>query len=127
MTDDEESIPWAAIVGPCYTVTSMARTLGWSEAEVMAAGDDLRLLMLRISDDVYLFPAFQFHDGHVAPGLTKVLRILQTETRSQWTWALWLNVELPGQFPPRNIQRLIDGRLEEAIRDAERDAWFWQS
>lgn len=76
MTDEEVSNPWAEIVGPCYTVASMARTLGWIEAEVIEAGDHLRLLMLRPSDDVRLFPAFQLLDGKVVTGLTRVLVIL---------------------------------------------------
>lgn len=127
MTGDEEPNPWAEIVGPCYTVTSMARTLGWTEADVMKAGDDLRLLRLRTTDDVYLFPAFQLHNGQVAEGLTQVLRILQTGTASRWTWAQWLNTELPDADPPRNIQYLYAGRLDEAIRDAGHDAWAWNS
>ena len=60
---EEEPNPWAEIVGPCYTVTSMARTLGRTEAEVIEAGNDLSLLMLRTEDGVYLFPVFQLHDG----------------------------------------------------------------
>lgn len=127
MTGDEEPNPWAEIVGPCYTVMSMARTLGWTEAEVMDAGDNLRLLRLHTSDDAYLFPAFQLHDGHPLEGLTQILRILKTGVNDPWTRSQWLNVPLPDDDPPRNTQRLIDSRLDEAIRDAEHDAWSWQS
>ncbi|WP_417540986.1 hypothetical protein [Microbacterium maritypicum] len=126
MTEDEPN-PWAEIVGPCYTVASMARTLGWSEAEVVEGGKALRLLMLRTDDDVLLFPAFQLHNGKVVEGLTQVLRILQTGINDSWTWAQWLNVPLPDHDPPRNIQVLIDGRLDEASRDARHDAWSWSS
>lgn len=127
MTDEQESSPWAKIVGPCYTVASMARTLGWTEDEVIEAGDHLRLLMLRTSDDVLLFPSFQLIDGKVVEGLTEVLRVLETGTASRWTWAQWLNTELPDEDPPRNIQYLYDGRLDEVLRDAEHDAWAWSS
>jgi hypothetical protein len=127
MIDGEKRCPWAAIVGPCYTVASMARTLGWSEADVIEAGDQLRLLMLRTDDDVLLFPSFQLLDGKVVPGLAKVLQILQTGTQGQWTWAQWLNAKMPERHPPRNIQLLYEGRLDEAIRDAEHDAWAWRS
>lgn len=58
MTEGDEASPWAEIVGPCYTVASMVRALGRTEAEVMAAGNDLRLLMLHTDEDTYLFPAF---------------------------------------------------------------------
>lgn len=119
--------PWAEIVGPCYTVTSMARALGWAEAEVMQAGGDLRLLMLRTEDDVHLFPAFQLLDGKVVAGLREVLLVLQTGTNGSWTWAQWLNVALPKADPPRNITLLYEGRLEEALRDARHVAWSWSS
>lgn len=127
MTSDDQPNPWAATVGPCYTVTSMARTLGWTEAEVLEAGREFRLLMLRTEDDVLLFPSFQLHDGKVVAGLTEVLHVLQTGTASSWTWAQWLNVPLPDHNPPRNIERLYQGRLDEAIRDARHDAWAWSS
>ncbi|WP_341934029.1 hypothetical protein MRBLWO14_003146 [Microbacterium sp. LWO14-1.2] len=64
MTEEEPS-QWAEIVGPCYTVSSMARTLRWTEAEAMKAGNDLRLLMLHTEDDIYLFPSFQVQDGKI--------------------------------------------------------------
>ncbi len=127
MTEDEDRNPWAETVGPCYTVASMARTLGWTETEVMDAGDTLRLLRLHTSDDAYLFPSFQLHNGQAVEGLTQVLHVLQTGTTSRWTWAQWLNVPLPDTDPPRNIQRLYDGSLDEVLRDAEHVAWSWGS
>ncbi|MCK8468266.1 hypothetical protein M0722_13785 [Microbacterium sp. KSW4-16] len=126
MTEDDPN-PWAEIVGPCYTVTSMARTLGWSEADVLEAGDDLSLLMLRTEDGVDLFPSFQLQDGKVVEGLQDVLRVLQTGVNDPWTWAQWLNAALPESDPPRNITLLYEGRLEEALRDARHDAWAWRS
>lgn len=117
--------PWAKIVGNCYTVTCMARTLGWTEAEVMEAGNDLRLLMLHTDDGLDLFPEFQLHDGKIVEGLQDVLRVLETGTRSRWTWATWLNVALPEEDPPRNVALFYEGRLEEALRGARHDAWAW--
>lgn len=78
--------------------------------------------MLLTEDGVTLFPSFQLIDGNVVEGLTEVLRVLETGTADPWTWAQWLNTELPGEDPPRNIQYLYDGRLDEALRDAEHDA-----
>ena len=127
MTTEAQPNPWARIVGPCYTVASMARTLGWSEADVVEAGKQLRLLMLCTEDDVRLFPLFQLHNGTVVAGLTEVLRILQIGKGSSWTRAQWLNVELPDSDPPRNIQRLYEGCIEEVIRDARHVAWAWSS
>lgn len=127
MTDEEKPSRWAEIVGPCYTVASMAHTLGWTEREVVDAGNTCRLLMLSTSDDVLLFPSFQLQNGEPVAGLAEILRILETGTRGRWTWAQWLNTELPDANPPRNIEYLYAGRLEEAIRDARRDAGAWSS
>lgn len=125
MTVDEQASPWASIVGPCYTVASMARALGWTEARIVEAGKNLRLLALETSDGVTLYPAFQLHQGKVVEGLSQVLAVLQTGTASRWTWAQWLNTALPDEDPPRNIDALRAGHLDEVLRDAERDAWAW--
>lgn len=127
MTEEDEPNPWAAIIGPCYTVTSMARTLGWTEREVIKAGNELRLLMLFTDEGVDLFPAFQLQDGNIVDGLQDTLRVLETGTTGRWTWAQWLNVALPEEDPPRNITLLYEGRLEEALRNARHDAWAWSS
>ena len=126
-TEAENMNPWVQIAGPCYTVASMARALGWSETEVLEAGNDLRLLMLRTEDGVDLFPSFQLQDGKIVDGLQGVLRVLQTGVNDSWTWAQWLNVELPDADPPRNITLLCKGRIEEAIRVAQHDAWAWSA
>ena len=125
MTGDEPN-PWARIIGPCYTVASMARALGWTEAEVMDAGHTLRLLMLVSDDDVYLFPAFQLCDGKVVDGLTDVLRVLQTGTQGRWTWAQWLNTPYP-DGEPTAIEKMLAGRLDEILLEARHDAWSWSS
>ena len=105
----------------------MARSLGWTEAEVLEAAEHLRLLMLRTSDDVVLFPAFQVVDGRVVKGLPRVLPILEIGCDSPLRWAHWLNAETPSTDPPRKIQYLYDGRLDEAIRDAKHVACAWNS
>lgn len=126
MTDDKLN-PWAEIVGPCYTLASMARTLGWTEAEVLEAGHDLRLLMLHTEDGVDLYPAFQLHEGRAVAGLSEVLRVLATGTAAHWTWAQFLNVPLDNENPPRVIDLLRSGRLDDALRRARNDAWAWRS
>lgn len=64
--------PWADIVGPCYTVASIARVLGWTETDVRVAGEELRLLALVTSDGVTLYPAFQLEGTAVVEGLPEV-------------------------------------------------------
>lgn len=125
MTEDEPN-PWAQIIGPCYTVASMARALGWTDAEVMDAGHTLRLLMLVSDDDVCLFPAFQLRDGEVVGGLADVLHVLQTGTQGRWTWAQWLNTPYPDDAPTA-IETMFAGQLDEILLKARHDAWSWSS
>jgi len=53
------SNPWADIVGPCYTASSLARALDWTEAAVIEAADSFTLLTLTTDDEVELYPAFR--------------------------------------------------------------------
>lgn len=74
MTADDTVSRWAAIVGPCYPETGMARTLDCSEEEVREASRTPRLLALETSDRVTLYPASQLDEGRVVAGLSEVLR-----------------------------------------------------
>lgn len=123
MSADDISTTWAQIVGPCYTALGMADALGWTEHQVIQAGEDLRLLAMRTSDDLVVYPAFQLHDGRVVDGLQDVLRILRTGTAGRWTWAQFLNVTLPGERA--QIEILREGRLDEVLRDARNEAASW--
>ncbi len=60
-------------------------------------------------------------------GLREVLAVLQTGTEDHWTWAQWLNAALSDEDPPRTIDALRGGRLDEVPHDAEHDAWVWNS
>lgn len=127
MISDEPPTSWAQIIGPCYTTTSLARALGWTEAKVAEAGETLQLLVLQTDDGVTLYPAFQLHDGRVVDGLSDVLAVLQTGTAGHWTWAQWLNTALSEKDVPRAIDALRAGRLDEVLLDAGHDAWAWRS
>lgn len=113
---DEEPNPWAAIVGPCYTATSVARTLGWTKEEVATAVASLTLLELQTDDGALLYPAFQVRDGQVVGGLGETLRALSAGTRSTWTWAQWMNAAVndeTGRPAPSVIDQLRAGHLDE--------------
>nr|WP_314843376.1 hypothetical protein [uncultured Microbacterium sp.] len=127
---DEEINPWAAIIGPCYTATSIARELGWTAQDVHSAAASLVLLELVTDDGATLYPAFQLCNGHPVEGLTEVLRILRTGVNSPWTWAQWLNTALTDEDrerQPSAIEDLRAGRLEDVLREAQHDAWAWSS
>ncbi|MFJ3473455.1 hypothetical protein ACIPJ1_11010 [Microbacterium maritypicum] len=93
--------------------------------EVARAGEELRLLAVRTSDDVVLYPAFQLHDGGVVDGLTDVLGILRSGTAGRWTWAQFLNVARPGEMP--HIHKLREGHLDDVLDAARREAAAWAS
>lgn len=127
MTDKS---PWAEIIGPCYTTASLARALGWTEADVADAAASLRVLELTTSDDKLLYPAFQVHEGHLVAGLDEVLQVLSTGTQGTWTWAQWLNAQVnddTGEEAPSAIEQLRAGELEDVLRDARHAAWSWSS
>jgi hypothetical protein len=124
-SDNGELSPWAAIVGPCYTVASFSRVLGVSPALVGEAAVELRVLRLRTVDGADLFPAFQVRDGHVHPHLQPVLEVLRSGIDDPWTWALWLNS--PGSDGVVQMDELWEGHLAKVVRDAGHDAWAWRS
>lgn len=122
--------PWAAIIGPCYTRVSLARTLGWTEQEVAKAAAALSLLELETVDGTLLYPVFQVWSGQVIDGLGAVLQVLSTGTAGRWTWAQWLNTAVDdesGTPSPTAIEQLRAGRLDEVLRDARHTAWSWSS
>jgi hypothetical protein len=121
---------WADIIGPSYTSASLARTLGWTTAEVAEAAESLTLLKLTTSDGVELYPAFQVHDGELQRDLADVLRVLRTGVDDPWTWAQWLNTPLTaedGVEQPANIERLREGQLADVLLEAKHDAAAWRS
>ena len=124
-SDNSELSPWAAIVGPCYTMASFSRVLGVSPVLVGEAAAELRVLRLRTADGVDLFPAFQVRDGHVHPQFQPVLEALRSGIDDQWTWAQWLHT--PCLNGVVQMDKLWAGHLAKVIRDAERDAWAWRS
>lgn len=122
--------PWAEIVGPCYTLTSIARVLGWTDADVTAAATTLDVLELVTDEGTLLYPAFQVREGHVVEGLGAVLMVLSTGTQSRWTWAQWMNTRLDdgdGGEEPSAIEQLRAGHLAEVLLDAQHDAWAWST
>ena len=125
MTDKN---PWADIIGPCYTRASFARALGWTEPGIAAAAASRQVLELLTDDGVLLYPAFQVNHGQVVEGLTEVLKVLSSGTRSRWTWAQWLNAPVDddsGEEAPSAIDQLRDGRLPDVVRDAQHAAASW--
>lgn len=130
MTEETGNNPWAAIIGPCYTASSLARALGWNEAHIVEAVASLHVLELEASDGPLLYPTFQVWDGRVVDGLGAVLEVLSAGTSSRWTWAQWLNAAADddsGEDAPCAIEQLRAGQLDIVLRDARHAAAAWSS
>jgi hypothetical protein len=125
-TKDELS-PWDRIIGPFYTVESAARLLKLSEAELLRKADKLEVLRVITSDEVTLFPAFQFADEQVIQGIPETLAILKTGTDASWTWALWLNAKVgfEDEVKESAVDKLLSDRKDEVLLEATHDAWAW--
>lgn len=122
--------PWADVIGECYTAASLARVLEWTDAEVAAATTSGRLLALRTTDGLVIYPRFQLQEGHVVDGLEEVLALLRTGTESVWTWAQWLATPTrrsDGQEGPSHIEELASGNLDEVLLAALHDAAAWRT
>ncbi|WP_150951600.1 hypothetical protein [Microbacterium testaceum] len=123
--DRNKLSPWAAIVGPCYTVLSFSRALKATPAAILEATAAIRVLRLPTADGSAVFPAFQVRGGQVAPDLQSVLKVLRGGIDDPWTWAQWLNTpRLNGVI---QIDELWAGNVAEVMRDAGHDAWVWRS
>lgn len=115
-------------VGRCYTRRGLARTLGISEDDIIELTDALAVLGCPTSDDEFVYPAFQVHDGRLVDGLADVLGLLSEGNDDPWTWALWLaSTPTPrdGAALP-HIETLIAGHREAVMTAALHTAAAWR-
>ena len=96
---------------------------GVTEAAVRAAAADLSILALTTADDVQILPSFQVRDGRGVPRLRPVLETLRTGIDDPWTWAQWLNVDMPDRG--RYIDELWAGEFTLMLTQARHAAWAW--
>lgn len=115
--------PWADIVGSCFTVRSFARATGTTEGAVQTAAVELSVLALTTADGVELFPSFQVRNGRVVPHLQPILEALRRGIDDPWTWAQWLNTDMPDEA--RHIDDLWEGKVELTLTHAKHVAWAW--
>lgn len=129
--DSGASARMVAAIGPCHTAENIARTLNRSTDKIALLAGEYRLLALTAADGHLLPPAFQQHNGQLAPGLRPVLSALREGVDDPRTWALWLNSTPPvveGIAPGvTRIQQPISGESHIALHAAERSASSWRS
>lgn len=103
--------------GGAWGTGQVARFLGITPQAVHGRRSRGTLLGLRAPNGDYVYPAVQFHDHGVLPGLADVLRAFQVA--DSWTrLSVLLSPagQLGGQTP---IQALLDGRVQEASEAVE--------
>ncbi|SDH31552.1 hypothetical protein [Microbacterium sp. 77mftsu3.1] len=134
-----ERNPWPDVIGPCYTSGSLQRELGISRQALWKAVAAHRVLRLTTADNLSVYPAFQVQNGHLVPGLDRVLAELAKGPDAPLMWAQWLNK--PRKRPDGEIRRRIDeladtralsvtderpsGRIEDLVLEARNTAAAW--
>jgi hypothetical protein len=113
--------------GPFYDIATVRQILGVSRQAIADRARHHRILRLVTTDDVTVFPAFQFVDGTVDRRLIPVLQSLLGAGASGWTVALWLTAgvdALDGMTPVEALRSrradLTATVAELAAEDAER-------
>lgn len=82
-------------LGAFYTTDRVRKVLdGVSRQAVSERVRANRLLRVDTADGEKLFPAFQFRDGRMVPGLQDLLRILLDSGVDGWTVAYWLTARI---------------------------------
>ncbi|MDR1712297.1 MAG: hypothetical protein LBR58_10685 [Propionibacteriaceae bacterium] len=119
-----EASRWSQTVGPVYTTRGLSKWLGISRQAIHQFVQQKSILRLTTADGVAVYPAFQFDDsGRRLPGLREVVAALASGVDDAWTWAAWLNAQLPGQSTM--AQRLRSGDLAAVLAEARADAQSW--
>lgn len=114
-------------LGPFYDTTGLSRWMGISRQAVHRKVKKHQLLAPVTGDGQRVYPAWQFTpDGKTVPGLSAVLRILNTD---QWTASIWLTtpserlgnesaVDHLGRTTPQNepLTAVLSAAREDAAR-----------
>lgn len=105
---------WTDSVGPFYDTEGVMTLLGGVSRQ--AVHDRVRrhrLLALRTGSGRLVYPAAQFVDEHVAPGLGDILDILLPDDTEAWMVASWLTTSDPHLGDRTPITALRAGDLDE--------------
>ena len=120
----DEGTAWAEVVGPVFTSKGLQNWLGISRQAISQHVLARRILRLKTSDNISVFPGFQFdHDGGRLPHLSQVLGELVKGIADPWTWASWLNS--PDSDGVTHAERLRQGEWEAVVHEASEDAAAW--
>lgn len=80
---------WSEAIGPTLPAERVSELLGVDTAAVRAMAGRRELLELITTDEVPLYPSWQFQAGAVVPGLAELLTTLSSAVADDWTIASW--------------------------------------
>jgi hypothetical protein len=106
--------PWDALAGPFVQTDGVQARLGISRQAVASKAARRRLLRVVTSDDVHLYPLWQFEGRGVVEGLSDVLALFPEQAVDGWTLAGWLRTPEPelGEAP---FDALVRGEVESVL------------
>lgn len=122
--------PWGPAIGPVYRTDQLRALLGGVSRQALS--DRVKrstLLALKTRDGITVYPAWQFSEGQVLPGLGEVLKLFAADEHGEvvdaWTLASWLRTGLDELEGDSVSDRLRAGELEPALAAARTAAARW--
>lgn len=122
--------PWGPAIGPVYRTDQVRALLGGVSRQ--ALNDRVKrstLLAIKTRDGVTVYPAWQFTDGQVLPGLAEVLKVFTADEHGEivdsWTLASWLRTGLDELDGGSVADRLLAGDAAAARQAAAHAAARW--
>lgn len=112
--------PWDDLVGPFLRSQGVEARLGITRQGVAARAARRSLLRVITADGVHLYPAWQFDDGGLLPGLGDLLPLFAEDAVDGWTLAGWLRTRDPDldEAPLETLRRGDVARVLAAARTA---------
>lgn len=106
--------------GPFYSEQSLRRWLNVSVEELERLIADGRMLTCLTSDNLRVFPVWQFDDeGHVLGGIHEVIGLFRSAGLPDgWTVAKWLNVPNPELDHEKGSDLLARGEVAVVVEAA---------
>ncbi|MFD9826411.1 hypothetical protein ACFWXB_02950 [Tsukamurella tyrosinosolvens] len=121
--------PYEQLAGPFYDTAGLTRWLGLSEQALAKRVATGTVIACRQEDDrrTWLYPAWQFTDHALIPGLADVWQILREgATADLWVAVFWLKAPHPKLGCVSPIDWLHTGReLDVVINETRADAARW--
>lgn len=121
--------PLSSAIGEFWPLAQVAVRLGATEDALRDAIAEDRVLHITTADDERIFPAFQFADGRVMPGLRPVLQIVMPASDG-WAVTQWLQTPLralSGKTPFEVAREGSERSQRKLLKIAEAQAAQWRS